>query len=151
MARPSVRFLRAAWHSAMTLPLPHPLWSALPGQAGCLLRNMKRSQEYLSQNSTGRPCHLHRLPAGLLTPQIYLLHLKSVSSARDLPGSPLAIDTHPLPVRAQLILWASAGHSSWSSTRQWVQHKMCSQSQVRGWRQRFNGERKGVNSHGAHS
>ena len=74
---------------------------------------MKRSQEYLAQDGTDRTCHVHRLPAGLLTPQIYLLHLKAVSSARDLPGSPPATDTHPLPVRAQLSLdplsisWAS--------------------------------------------
>ena len=87
--------------------------SALPGQAGRLLRNMKRSQECLAQAGTDSPCHLHRLPAGLLSPQIYLLHLKAVSSVRDLPGSPPATDIHPLPVRAQLSLdllsisWAS--------------------------------------------
>ena len=86
--------------------------SALPGQAGRLLRNTKRSQEYLAQDGTGRPCHLNRLPAGLLTPQIYLIHLKAVSSARDLSGSLPATDTHLLPVRAQLILWASAGYPS---------------------------------------
>ena len=85
----------------------------MPGQAGCLLRNTKRSQEYLAQDGTDRPCHLHRLPADLTTPQIYLLHLKAAASARDLPVSPPATDTHPLPVRAQLSLnplslsWAS--------------------------------------------
>ena len=72
-----------------------------------------RSQEYLAENGTDRPCHLHRLPVELLTPQIYLLHLKAATSARDLPVSPPATDTHPLPVRAQLSLdplsisWAS--------------------------------------------
>ena len=87
--------------------------SALPGQAGCLLRNMKRSQEYLAQDSTDRLGDLHRLPADLLTPQIYLRHLKAAASARDLPVSPPATDTHPLPVSAQLSLnplcisWAS--------------------------------------------
>ena len=87
--------------------------SALPGQAGCLLRNTKCSQEYLAQDGTDRPCHLHWLPADLLTPQIYLRHLKAAASERDLPVSPPATDTHPLPVRAQLSLdplsisWAS--------------------------------------------
>ena len=93
-------------------PVP-PMVSALPGQAGSLLRNTKRSQEDLAQDSTDTPCHLHRLPADLLTPHIYLLHLKAAASARDLPVSPPATDTHPLPVRAQLSLdtlsisWAS--------------------------------------------
>ena len=41
---------------------------------------------------------------GLLTPQIYLLHLQAALSSRDLPGSPSATDTHPLPARAQLSL-----------------------------------------------
>ena len=87
--------------------------SALPGQAVCLLRNTKRSQEYLAQDGTDRPFHLHRLPADLLTPQIHLLHLKAAAPARDLPVSPPATDTYPLPVRAQLSLnplsisWAS--------------------------------------------
>ena len=63
---------------------------------------MKRSQEYLAQDGTDRPCHLHWLPADFLTPQIYLLYLKAAASARDLPVSPRATDTHPLPVRAQL-------------------------------------------------
>ena len=65
---------------------------------------MKRSQEYLAQDGIDRPCHLPRLPVGLLTPQIYLLHLKVVSSVRDLPGSPPCTDTHPLPARAQVSL-----------------------------------------------
>ena len=73
--------------------------SALPGQTGRLLSNTKRSQVYLAQEGTDRPCHLHRLPVDLLTPQIYLLHLKAVPSARDLPGSPPSTDTHPLPAR----------------------------------------------------
>ena len=74
---------------------------------------MKRSQEYLAQDGTDSPCHLHRLPVDLLTPQIYLLHLKAAASARDLPVSTPATDTHPLPVSAQLSLdplsisWAS--------------------------------------------
>ena len=33
--------------------------------------NTKRSQEYLAQDSTDRLGDLHRLPADLLTPQIY--------------------------------------------------------------------------------
>ena len=51
--------------------------------------------------------------ADLLTPQIYLLNLKGAASARDLPVSPPATDTHPLPARAQVSLdplstsWAS--------------------------------------------
>ena len=104
MAWPSVCFLRAAWHSALTLPLLRPMVSALPGQAGCLLRNTKLSQEYLAQDGTDRPCHPHRLPADILTPQIYLRHLKAAGSARDLPVSPPATDTHPLPVSAHLSL-----------------------------------------------
>ena len=93
--------------------MPRPLVSALPGQAGRLLSNTKRSQVYLVQDGTDRPFHLHRLPAGLLTSQIYLLHVKAAASARDLPGTPPATDTHPLTVRAQLSLdplsisWAS--------------------------------------------
>ena len=73
----------------------------------------KRSQEYLAQEGTHSLCELPRLPVGLLTPHIYLLHLKDAASARDLPVSPPATDTHPLPVRAQLSLdplsisWAS--------------------------------------------
>lgn len=64
--------------------LPRPLVSPLRGQAGRLLwslhlGNMKRSQEYLAQEGTHRLCHLPRLPAGLLTPQIYLLHLQAAS------------------------------------------------------------------------
>ena len=74
---------------------------------------MKRSQEYLAQDSTDRLGDLHRLPAGLLTPQIYLLHLKAAASARDLPVSPPATDTHPLPVRAQLSL--DTLNNSWAS------------------------------------
>ena len=53
------------------LTLLRPLVSGLPWQR--LLRIMKRSQDYLAQDGTDRPCHLHRLPAGLLTTQIYLL------------------------------------------------------------------------------
>ena len=74
---------------------------------------MKRSQEYLAEEGTNSLCGLLRLPVGLLTPQIYLVHLKAAASARDLPGSPPATDIHPLPVRAQLSLdtlsisWAS--------------------------------------------
>ena len=93
-------------------------------------------------------CELPRLPVGLLRPHIYLLQLKAAASARNLPGYSPATDTHPLPVRAQLILWASAGHPSWGSTRQWVHHKMCTQSQVRGWKLGFNGEKMRVDSPG---
>ena len=89
------------------LPLPLPLVSPLQGQAGCLLWslhlwNTSGSQEYLSKESTHRLCHLPRLPAGLLTPHIYLLHLQAALSARDAPASPPTSDTPPSPARAQL-------------------------------------------------
>ena len=74
---------------------------------------MKRSQEYLAEEGTNSLCGLLRLPVGLLTPQIYLVHLKAAASARDLPGSRPVTNTHPLPARAQVSLdplstsWAS--------------------------------------------
>ena len=125
-----------------------PLVSALPGQA--ILRNTKRSQEYLAQDGTDRPSDLHRLPADLLTPQIYLQHLKAAALARDLPVSPPATESHPLPVSAQLSLNSLC--ISWASQLRFHQTVSTPQNvlsvQVPGWRQGFKGERMGVDSQG---
>ena len=93
--------------------------SPLRGQAGRLLcslhlGNTERSQEHLAQEGTHRLCPMPRLPAGLLTPQVDLLHLKAASSPRVAPSSPPATDSRPLPARAQLspecqqVPWAPA-------------------------------------------
>ena len=110
----------------------------------------KRSQEYLAQDSTDRLGDLHRLPADLLTPQIYLRHLKAAASARDLPGSPPATATHPLPARAQMKLDPLS--TSWASQLRFHQTVSTPHHVISvpgwGWRQGFNGERMGVDSHG---
>ena len=84
---------------------------------------------------------------GLLTPQIYLVHLKAAASVRDLPGSPPATNTHPLPARAQVSL--DPLNTSWASQLRFHQtvstpHHVIS---VPGWGgQGFDGERAGVDS-----
>ena len=88
--------------------------------------------------------------ANILTPQIYLLHLKAAASVRDLPGSPPATATHPLPARAQVSLDPLS--TSWASQLRFHQtvstpHHVISVPGWR-WRQGFNGERMGVDSHG---
>ena len=95
-------------------------------------------------------CELPRLPVGLLTPLIYLLHLTAAASGRDLPGSPPATDTHLLPARAQVSLDPLS--TSWASQLRFHQtvstpHHVISVPGWR-WRQGFNGERMGVDSHG---
>ena len=97
---------------------------------------------YLAQEGTHSLCELPRLPVGLLTPHIYLLHIKPAASARDLPGSPPATDTHPLPMRAQVSLDPLS--TSWASQLRFHQtvstpHNVIS---VPGWwwRQGFDGE-----------
>ena len=86
---------------------------------------------------------------GLLTPHIYLLHLKAAASVRDLPGSP-ATDTHPLPARAQVSLdpWSTSGTSQLR-----IHQTVSTPNHVIsvpgwGWRQGIDGERMGVDSHG---
>ena len=133
-----------------SLPLPYHLVSSLSGQAGCLLWNTKHSQEYLAEQDTHSLCELPRLPVGLLTPHIYLLHLKTAASARDLPGSTPATDTHPLPARAQVSLVPL--NTSWASQLRFHQTVSTPHHVISvpgwGWRQGFNGERMGVDSHG---
>ena len=124
--------------------------SSLPGQAGCLLWNTKRSQEYLAQEGTHSLCELPRLPVGLLTPHIYLLHLMATASARDLPGSPPTTDTHPLPARAQVSLDPLS--TSWAIQLRFHQRVSTPYYVISvpgwGWRQGLDGERMGVDSHG---
>ena len=124
--------------------------SSLPGQAGRLLWNTKRFQEYLAEEGTNSLCELLRLPVGLLTPQIYLVHLKAAASARDLPGSPLATNTHPLPARAQVSLDPLS--TSWASQMRFHQTVRTPHHVIlvpgSGWGQGFDGERMGVDSHG---
>ena len=111
---------------------------------------MKHSQEYLAEEGTNSLCELLRLPVGLLTPQIYLVHLKAAASARDLPGSRPVTNTHPFPVRAQVLLDPLC--TSWTSQLRFHQ-TVSTQHHVilvpgRGWGQGFDGERMGVDSHG---
>ena len=133
-----------------SLPLPCHLVSSLPGQAGCLLWNSKRSQEYLVQEGTHSVCELPRLHVGLLTPHLYLLYLNAAASGRDLPGSPPATDTHPLPARAKVSLDPLS--TSWASQLRFHQTVSTSHHVISvpgwGWRQGFNGERMGMDSHG---
>ena len=94
-------------------------------------------------------CELPRLPVDLLTPHTYLLHLKAAASARDLSGSPNVTDTHPLPVSAQVSLDPLS--TSWASQLRFHQRVITPHHVISvpgwEWRQHFEGERMGVDSH----
>ena len=94
-----------AW-STDTHPAPPPgVTTARAGRASTLVTASQEHEAVPVVSGPGghtQSLSSARLPAGLLTPQFDLLHLKADSYPRDTPSSPPATNINPLPPRAQL-------------------------------------------------